>query len=60
MGRTAPECQNEISFLESKRRRTRMEPMDLLADTRRYLDAAIRLLAAIEAGARRQAVQSDH
>jgi hypothetical protein len=28
-----------------------MEPMDLLADTRRYLDAAIRQLAAIEAGA---------
>ena len=27
-----------------------MEPMDLLADTRRYLDAAIRQLAAIEAG----------
>jgi len=28
-----------------------MEPMDLLVDTRRYLDAAIRQLAAIEAGA---------
>lgn len=27
-----------------------MEPIDLLADTRRYLDAAIRQLAAIEAG----------
>jgi hypothetical protein len=27
-----------------------MEPMDLLADTRRYLDAAIRQLAVIEAG----------
>jgi hypothetical protein len=27
-----------------------MEPMDLLADTRRYLDAVIRQLAAIEAG----------
>jgi hypothetical protein len=29
----------------------RMEPMDLLADTRRYLADAIRQLAAIEAGA---------
>jgi hypothetical protein len=28
-----------------------MKPMGLLADTRRYLDAAIRRLAAIEAGA---------
>ena len=28
-----------------------MEPMDLLADTRRYLADAIRQLAAIEAGA---------
>jgi hypothetical protein len=28
-----------------------MEPMDLLADSRRYLDAAIRQLAAIESGA---------
>ena len=28
-----------------------MEPMDLLVDTRRYLDAAIRQLEAIEAGA---------
>ena len=28
-----------------------MEPMDLLADTRRYLDPVIRQLAAIEAGA---------
>jgi hypothetical protein len=28
-----------------------MEPMDLLADTRRYLDGAIRQLAAINAGA---------
>ena len=28
-----------------------MEPMDLLADTRRYLDAAIKQLAAIDAGA---------
>jgi len=28
-----------------------MEPIDLLADTRRYLEAAIRQLAAIEAGA---------
>ena len=27
-----------------------MDPIDLLADTRRYLDAAIRQLAAIEAG----------
>jgi len=27
-----------------------MEPIDLLADTRRYLDAAIEQLAAIEAG----------
>ena len=39
MGRTAPDCQNEISFLESEDRRTRMEPMDLLVDARRYLDA---------------------
>ena len=31
--------------------RMRMEPMDLLADTRRYLADAIRQLAAIEAGA---------
>jgi hypothetical protein len=28
-----------------------MEPMDLLADTRRYLDGAIRQLEAINAGA---------
>jgi hypothetical protein len=28
-----------------------MEPMDLLADTRRYLNAAIKQLAAIDAGA---------
>jgi hypothetical protein len=28
-----------------------MEPMDLLADTRRYLSEAIKKLAAIEAGA---------
>ena len=28
-----------------------MEPMDILTDTRRYLDAAIRRLADIEAGA---------
>jgi hypothetical protein len=28
-----------------------MEPMDLLADTRQYLAAAVRQLAAIEAGA---------
>ena len=28
-----------------------MKPMDLLVDARRYLDAAIRQLAAIEAGA---------
>jgi hypothetical protein len=28
-----------------------MEPIDLLADTRGYLDSAIRQLAAIEAGA---------
>jgi hypothetical protein len=28
-----------------------MEPIDLLADTQRYLDSAIRQLAAIEAGA---------
>ena len=35
---------------DPKNRRTGMEPIDLLADTRRYLDAAIRQLAEIEAG----------
>jgi hypothetical protein len=36
--------------LKAKRGRKRMEPMDLLVDTRRYLAAAIRQLEAINAG----------
>ena len=51
MRRTAPEHQNEIFLFDAKAPENTMEPMDLLADTRRYLDAAIRQLAAIEAGA---------
>ena len=38
-------------MFDAKRWRIRMEPMDLLADTRRYLADAIGQLAAIEAGA---------
>jgi hypothetical protein len=38
-------------LLNTKEGRTRMEPMDLLADTRRSLADAVRQLAAIEAGA---------
>lgn len=50
--RLAPSNRVQIgAMLEAKHRRTGMEPIDLLADTRRYLDAAIRQLAAIEAGA---------
>lgn|SRR6185312_1561106 len=50
--RLAPSNRVQIgAMFEAKHRRTGMEPIDLLADTRRYLDAAIRQLAAIEAGA---------
>ena len=42
---------NFVVPLDATDWRTRMEPMDILADTRRYLDAAIRQLAAVEAGA---------
>jgi len=35
---------------DAKHRRKRMESMDLLADTRRYLDDAIRQLEEINAG----------
>jgi hypothetical protein len=38
-------------LLNTKDGKTRMEPMDLLADTRRPLADAVRQLAAIEAGA---------
>jgi hypothetical protein len=38
-------------MLGAKHGRKRMEPMDLLADTRRYLADAIRQLEAINAGA---------
>jgi hypothetical protein len=38
-------------MLDAKHGRKRMEPMDLLADTRRYLADAIRQLEAIHAGA---------
>jgi hypothetical protein len=49
--RLAPSNRVQIgAMFEAKHRRTGMEPIDLLADTRRYLDAAIRQLAAIEAG----------
>lgn len=63
MQRAAPEYQNEIpgliratgaqidAVLDAKPGITGMEPMDLLADTRRSLADAIRQLAAIEAGA---------
>jgi hypothetical protein len=37
-------------MLDAKHGRKRMEPMDLLADTRRYLADAIRQLEAINAG----------
>jgi hypothetical protein len=38
-------------MLDAKHRRKRMEPMDLLANTRRELADAIKQLAAINAGA---------
>ena len=38
-------------MLNVKQRRARLEPMDLMADTRRSLADAVRQLAAIEAGA---------
>jgi hypothetical protein len=42
---------NSCYVLAQDGRKRMDDPMDLLADTRRYLDAAIKQLAAIEAGA---------
>src|SRR5580700_7625858 len=45
------ECRPNPTVLHAKTGGQAMEPMDLLADTRRYLAAAIKQLEAINAGA---------